>query len=353
MTAASLPEKLERSPLHDRLRLRNFTCFQDQTFEFVENVNVFVGENGTGKTHVMKALYAFQKKQATRRNLPLDQVLRELFQIDTTSELISKGSGECANAVIAGVYGTHDWQIDIPRVPLQGAVKDMKIIQPRPEQPVFIPAMDMIGHTKGLLESANREELDFDSTCLDLVSYLGSKRKATLRERQEVEAKLREVVTGDIEQDETKRFYLVTEQGRFPMPMVAEGIRKVATLRKLVENNWITQGATLFWDEPEVNLNPKIMDEVVEALLMISRRGVQVFLASHSYVILKELEVKQIPGDKVRYFAFACSENGTTVQPADTYLDLYPNAIEEQYASLYNESIQKEIERLEEEAPHA
>ena len=77
------------------------------------------------------------------------------------------------------------------------------------------------------------------------------------------------------------------------MPMVAEGIRKVATLRKLVENNWITQGATLFWDEPEVNLNPKIMDEVVEALLMISRRGVQVFLASHSYVILKELEVKQ------------------------------------------------------------
>lgn len=40
------------------LHLQNFTVFSEETFHFGENVNVIVGENGTGKSHLLKAIYA-------------------------------------------------------------------------------------------------------------------------------------------------------------------------------------------------------------------------------------------------------------------------------------------------------
>ena len=38
--------------------LKNFTVFEDFQLEVSSGINVFVGENGTGKTHLLKALYA-------------------------------------------------------------------------------------------------------------------------------------------------------------------------------------------------------------------------------------------------------------------------------------------------------
>ena len=45
-------------PRHEQLRLENFTAFADATFEFVPGINVLIGKNGSGKTPVLKALYA-------------------------------------------------------------------------------------------------------------------------------------------------------------------------------------------------------------------------------------------------------------------------------------------------------
>jgi len=39
------------------LRLHNFSVFPDASFDFGQ-FNVIVGENGTGKTHVLKAAYS-------------------------------------------------------------------------------------------------------------------------------------------------------------------------------------------------------------------------------------------------------------------------------------------------------
>ncbi len=125
------------------------------------------------------------------------------------------------------------------------------------------------------------------------------------------------------------------------MPLVAEGLRKIATLVRLVQGGWLKPGSTLFWDEPEVNLNPILMDEVIGAILTLARSGVQVFLATHSYVILKELEVQSTQEDQIRFFALGRSDSGTVVTSSSTYLDLHPNKIEEQYGDLYDRRIDK------------
>lgn len=38
--------------------LTNFTGFANNRFDFTEGVNVLIGKNGTGKTHVLKCLAA-------------------------------------------------------------------------------------------------------------------------------------------------------------------------------------------------------------------------------------------------------------------------------------------------------
>ncbi len=42
----------------ESLTLQNFTAFSKAEFKFADGLNVIVGENGTGKTHVLKAAYS-------------------------------------------------------------------------------------------------------------------------------------------------------------------------------------------------------------------------------------------------------------------------------------------------------
>ena len=39
------------------VRLKGFTVFNDTTISFAKGINIITGENGTGKTHVLKAIY--------------------------------------------------------------------------------------------------------------------------------------------------------------------------------------------------------------------------------------------------------------------------------------------------------
>ena len=41
-----------------QLTLKNFTVFNDLSIDFSAKINVIIGENGTGKSHLLKAAYA-------------------------------------------------------------------------------------------------------------------------------------------------------------------------------------------------------------------------------------------------------------------------------------------------------
>ena len=40
------------------ITLENFTVFKNTELDFCNGVNILIGENGTGKTHLLKLLYA-------------------------------------------------------------------------------------------------------------------------------------------------------------------------------------------------------------------------------------------------------------------------------------------------------
>jgi hypothetical protein len=326
------------------LDLKDFTTFGAVHFDFVApGVNVFVGENGTGKTHAMKLLFAWMFSQSVPigRDLGFLKTLLRTMQAESEGSLVRyKAAGR--RATIGLSYGERDWSevLDGRGATNRGIDSDnpMQGI----ERPVFIPAIEMMGHTKKFLVVSNEFALDFDLTVRDVVSLLCLERSAPAPQYQEIILQLnKDALGGSVEFDsDEERFYLVQDGIRQPAPLVAEGLRKIASLNALLQNGSIKHGRVLFWDEPEVNLNPVLMGEVVRALIAIARSGVQIFLATHSYVLLEELRDQAAKG-VVRYFAFDRRGGETGVSATDDLAKLNPNPILRQYESLYNRKMEK------------
>jgi hypothetical protein len=71
-----------------RLHVSKFTAFEDATFDLVPGVNVLLGENATGKSHVLKLLYVLN--ESTRRTNPAGENGNRVEQFKTIEEAISR-----------------------------------------------------------------------------------------------------------------------------------------------------------------------------------------------------------------------------------------------------------------------
>ena len=139
---------------------------------------------------------------------------------------------------------------------------------------------------------------------------------------------LQQIIDGKVE-EEGGRYYLTTlNRPRMEMNLVAEGVRKFATLYKLLANGTLTPETTLFWDEPEANLNPALLREMAVVLTELAKAGFQIILTTHSLFLLKELHIlARQEHNPVRYFGLSAEPGGaTTVATADN-LELLPDIV--------------------------
>ncbi|MCB5431547.1 hypothetical protein LIP71_12975 [Mediterraneibacter faecis] len=66
------------------------------------------------------------------------------------------------------------------------------------------------------------------------------------------------------------RFYLKPgTQAKLEFNLVAEGLRKIALLWRLIKSGTLEKGSVLFWDELEANINPKYIPVLAELLIML------------------------------------------------------------------------------------
>ena len=100
----------------------------------------------------------------------------------------------------------------------------------------------------------------------------------------------------------------------------------------------------MFWDEPETNLNPRLFGSVVEILLELQRQGVQIFIATHDYLILKQLDLQTTEEDQVAYHALYRDESGELVcNTTESYLAIDPNAIADAFADVYDLEVRRSL----------
>ncbi len=137
------------------------------------------------------------------------------------------------------------------------------------------------------------------------------------------------------------RFYLDLPDGRMEAPLVAEGLRKLAMLAHLIVNGSLAANAFLFWDEPEANMNPKLSKLTSDVVFRLAQEGVQVFLATHDYVLSSDLSlaIETDPSWRrgMAFFALGRQEGneGVAVERGEVLAKLLNNPILEAFAALH------------------
>ena len=113
--------------------------------------------------------------------------------------------------------------------------------------------------------------------------------------------------------------------------MMSEGLRKIGSILRLLQNGEIGAGGVLLWDEPEANLNPSVAVIVAEMLMKLASAGVQVIVATHDYFVSETLglRARESNSTSTRFFSFVRSKDRISVGVtyADDIDDLIENAI--------------------------
>jgi predicted ATPase len=318
-----------------QLELEQFTVFEQARFDWASGINVLVGANGTGKTHLLKLLYCLQMcghdaqlltKKLVNVFRPYDKVLGSLVR------------GDLINfANIAALWNEHTLGIELEGV--SGLITISKQIYQIEQLPVYVPPKEVLSFAPGFISLYDKYDLAFDEVYYDVIkqAYLPSQRHND-EQQKNVLVLLEQVMGGQVYlRGDTFQIH-----GR-TMHLVAEGHRKLALLWQLIRNGSISANNTLFWDEPESNLNPSLMQDVVKVLLMLAANGTQVFIATHNYAFLRELDFQK--GDlPTRFFALENTlDHGVIPHAAESYRDIKPNKIAEEYLRLYDLEIKRSL----------
>ena len=379
-----------------RLELKKFTAFTDLAIDFSPKINVIIGENGNGKTQLLKSVYALcvggalqvgstrdelelsLTRKLVRLLMPLDDKLGNMrrpgargnaqlkatFALDEELTLTFNGSSELATVISNSAYANYR------------------------AEPIFVPTKEVLSLVRGMTDANHDQrtvELIFDDGYLDLAQMLlrdsvdDPESKNNLDPRfDSIVPKLANLIGGRYQLEnggflfqsgayieklgqssaetkapqvfqKTSTRFVPAKTAGLSSGMTAEGFRKIGVLQRLLTNSTLNPGVSgpLLWDEPESNLNPKLMKLLVEILLELSRNGQQVILATHDYVLLKwiDLLMDKGKGDHVKFHAlYRDAETGEVkVDSMDDYRAITPNAIAETFNDLTKEQVNRKM----------
>lgn len=374
-----------------QLKLKSFAAFTELDIDFSPGINIIIGENGTGKTQLLKAILALSGPQARTENAG-ELLARKLCR------LYHPLNGQVGELRRAGTRG--DAMLDATfsqgqevTVRFNGTATEAKVSVDGGQAPAatFIPTKEVLSLVRGLTAEQPDQctiERIFDDGYLELAQQLIKEGAEDLDAKVQLDPRFASIVPrlvnligGRYElhdgrfcfqagayveklgkssaaakaaqsfQDSTLRF-VPSKSPLLSSGMTAEGFRKIGVLQRLLSNGSLNPGicGPLLWDEPESNLNPKLMKDLVHALLELARNGQQVILATHDYVLLKwfDLLMDKGEGDQVRFHVLSRDADTGQVRrdSMDDYRAIEPNAIADTFNALTKEQVARKMGSL-------
>ena len=285
--------------------LENFGPLSSIQAESLGKLNLVIGGNSSGKTFLLKALYAMVRSQEEcgRGDDPrgFEEVLSDklywTFQAERLGDLVRKGNGNRLkasltmqdNCALAYEFGQDTNRKIVPlhnNLPLREA------------NSIFLPPKEVLTLAKVILKSGLQDKsFGFDATYVDLVLALqnptqrGRNYDRFKRSRQQLES----IFHGKVEYvAETDKWVYKQGNSRFSVNTTAEGIKKIAILDILLGNRFLTPDSVVFIDEPESALHPTAISQLMDIIYLLSEQGVQFFISSHSYFVVKKLYLLEL-----------------------------------------------------------
>jgi len=283
--------------------IKDFGPIGDVTCNKIGKINLVIGPNGSGKTFLLKALYASLKttelfkrgKEVRKDSEILFDKLHWTFQIDQLGELVRANARNaeismaiqnkgCAKSEFAYSFGpATERLIKIRANTCHSAMIDS----------IFLPAKEVLSLLDTVIRSREEyKEFGFDETYYDLAKSLQihTTKGRNLQSFSESRNLLKEKLGGSLVYDEKNKEWSFRQGNKkYPIATTSEGIKKMSILDTLLGNHYLKPGATIFIDEPEAALHPSLISSFMDIIGILCEANLQFFLSSHSYFVIKKL----------------------------------------------------------------
>lgn len=281
--------------------------FDCQSFS---NINLVIGENGTGKTFLLKALYSATRAMEEYKrgddiktiNEVLAEKLRWTFQVDKLGDMVTRSSNE--SLIFEMKLGTDQIGYQFSSSATSKVVTATAPSGKRETNSIFIPAKEVLSLYSIILKSREVDKsFGFDDTYYDLVKALriSPKKGKNYTAFSNSRKLLNSVIDGKVEYDETsgKWFYKNNRSQKFSIGATSEGVKKISIMDRLLSNGYLDNQSIIFIDEIESALHPTAICQFLDMVAKIATdMDLQFFISSHSYFVIKKLALiaKTNPG---------------------------------------------------------
>ena len=108
----------------------------------------------------------------------------------------------------------------------------------------------------------------------------------------EVEKLIKEILGGEIKKENGELFFVRENGIKTHMKNTSSGVKQVAIIQTLLNNNELEPNSFLIMDEPEVNLHPEWQIKFAKILvLLVKELDLSIYIASHSPFFIEAIEL--------------------------------------------------------------
>lgn len=283
-----------------QLEFINFGPIDSIKSEKLSNINLFIGINGTGKTFILKALYAMiksteeYKRGDDRRSFEevLSDKLYWTFQTEKLGELVQKGERKKLKASLTLLNNTSLF-FEFGPDTTKKITNLHNTIERKDVNSIFLPPKEVLTLFNVIVKTGIQDKsFGFDATYTDLVLALQNppQKDTSYAEFAQARQTISDIFEGRVEYDAINNRWIYKKQkSKFLINITAEGVKKIAILDTLLGNGFLTKDSIIFIDEPESALHPNAISRFMEIIYQLSKAGIQFFIATHSYFVIKKL----------------------------------------------------------------
>ena len=234
----------------------------------IGRINVIGGKNCTGKSTTSNLLYCFLRAISSENDSTIKELLKSEFDITGPQDYNDN----------AGIYSS-DFSCTFDFKNFEFSKKgDLDITKV-----FYFDSFSLFDNKSGgtyFLEHVKSLE-----AALEITEDINDKKL-------EVEKLIKEILGGEIKKENGELFFVRENGIKTHMKNTSSGVKQVAIIQTLLNNNEIEPNSFLIMDEPEVNLHPEWQIKFAKILvLLVKELDLSIYIASHSPFFIEAIEL--------------------------------------------------------------